>query len=177
MIENNEKEYGPLIALYDHTHDEISRYRDMEWKICYWTILLQAGIIAAYKYVSELLLFNFSICYIFNSFTLFISWYGAWHIYFAHDNLTNNRNILKKIEGILKLSEVLHKEWIKKESHFWDATEHLMSWWICIFSVMVFELWIFNSRYGDMKPLFVSILTAIGLWLLIKFIKTIKIQK
>jgi hypothetical protein len=177
MIKDDDQEYSPLIALYDHIHDEILRYRDMEWKICYWTILLQAGIIAAYKYISEIIQFKFTICYIFNSFILFISWYGAWHIYFAHDNLTKNRNMLKKIEGLLKLSEILPEKWREKKSHFWEATEHLMSWWICIFSVMIFELWIFNSRFGDIKPLLLSILTVSGLWLLIKFMKTIKIQR
>jgi hypothetical protein len=53
LIKNNGK-YHSLLALYDHIYGEISRYRDMEWKICYWTILLQAKIIAAYKYVLEI---------------------------------------------------------------------------------------------------------------------------
>lgn len=36
-----------LLKLYSQTHTEITRYRDMEWKVLTWTIVLLGGIIAA----------------------------------------------------------------------------------------------------------------------------------
>lgn len=110
MKKNSETDLKSILAFYNHTQDEMLRYRDIEWKICYWTIALLAGTIAAHKYLLEAIdNYIFYTCYGFNTFTLLISAYGIWHIYFVHNRLTWNRNVRRKIEDILKITELKYR--------------------------------------------------------------------
>ena len=115
-----------IIALYNQTNKEITRYRDIEWRICYWTIALIAGTIASHKYILEIIpSYPFYICYFFNLFNIITALYGIWHICFVHSNFILNRNIQMKLEVILKLNKmkyhnrnILPAQWFNKDVSF-----------------------------------------------------------
>jgi len=45
-IPDNQK-ISILITLYKQAFEEIRRYRDLEWKILLWTVILMGGIVTA----------------------------------------------------------------------------------------------------------------------------------
>ena len=186
MENNSEIDEKSIIAFYNHTQDEMLRYRDIEWKICYWTIALLAGTIAAHKYLLEIIHeYSFYTSYGFNTFTLLISTYGIWHIYFVHDRLTWNRNVRRKLEDILKITEIKYKgvnilptQWIGQEVGFYDGIEHLLSWWLLIIATTIYALYLFNIKCDEgLRSLFIGILTVFLLIMLIKIIKKILSSK
>ncbi len=81
-----------LVALYNHIHSEITRYRDMEWRILTWTVALLAGIVTVSKGLGlpdQLRMVLKTLLFVF---TILAAVGGSLHIHFAHVNLTANRN-------------------------------------------------------------------------------------
>lgn len=137
-----------LRELYSQTHREITRYRDMEWKVLNWTVLLLVGVIAVskalpasgdLKLVLKVLIFLF---------TAVVAFYGSWHIHFIHRELTWNRNLRQKIEeifefhklGVFASHSILNQSWLHRVVPYSSGLPHLVSWWLLIWLVAFYAL-------------------------------------
>jgi hypothetical protein len=137
-----------LTEVYSQTHAEIARYRDMEWKILSWSILLLAGVVAAARALqlpNDLRpVFKTLLCV----FTIVAAAYGAWHIHFVHVQLTWNRNLRRKVESLLKLyspggyaeTPILPAKWATEPVPYTSGIQHLVSWWLLIALVTGYAL-------------------------------------
>jgi|WetSurMetagenome_2_1015567.scaffolds.fasta_scaffold526405_2 hypothetical protein len=181
MNENNEAyDYSAIISLYKNTQREIDRYRDMEWKICYWTVILMTGTIAAFKYTLDILsqdIINRYQTFIivgFNTFVFVAAAYGCWHIHFVHESLTENRKLRRKLEKLLNLSNLLPKKWMEKEVRYFKGIKHLLTWWSLIVVSALFALILINVKFDfDSRNFFLSILVICILYFFWKFISNI----
>lgn len=141
--------------LYKQVYGEIVRYRDMEWKISVWTILLlgattgirypNAGVENCWYYLIR----GFVVAYV-----LFVALFGSWHLHFAHRELTHNRNLRRKIEYQLGFFDptrnggvsLLPSGWAKRDVLYSQGLLHLISWWIVIAAVAIYAITIAVSR-------------------------------
>ena len=149
-LSENEK-LTPLVAFYREVFAEIRRYRDMEWKILIWTVVLMGGIVTATRiapikdshkpYIQTLLCF----------FTIGSAIYGGWHIHYIHRRLTWYRKLRRKFDRIFKFFDknvydkepVLPEKWKHKDEDitYKEGLPHLISWWILIILTAAYSLY------------------------------------
>jgi len=143
---------GILMSLYKETFAEIRRYRDMEWKILLWTVILMGGIVTATHlapvkeahkpYVQTLL-------YVF---TVVAAIYGGWHIHFAHKRLTWYRNIRRRCDRVFMFFDdsiydtrdskpMLPRGWRDENVPYTDGLPHLISWWVLIALTAIYAVY------------------------------------
>jgi hypothetical protein len=141
------KERDAILALFNQAYDEIKRYRDMEWKMVYWTVGLLAAIVAASQTTPTPPAHKQCVQTLFAIFTLVASGYGAWHIHFIHKNLRDNRNLRRKCEILLGLFDVesegdpLLPARFKEEVPYSQGLPHLVSWWGLILLTMLYTVY------------------------------------
>ena len=146
-----DRKVSALLSLYQHTHAEITRYRDYEWKTCSWVMLLLGGV-AAFTRLSTPL----PLCLIpclqlpLAAFAVVAAIYGAWHIHFLHKQLTWNRCKRREIEDVLKFYDsnvykgdpVLPETWKdEKDVPYWSGKAHLATWWALIGLMTLYVLY------------------------------------
>lgn len=153
MIEfNNDNKLHLLTSLYQQVYKEMRRYRDMEWKILLWTVILLAGVstttnITEIKdshrpYVQTLL-------YIF---IVTVAIYGIWHIISVHRRLTWYRNLRRECDRIFKFFEtgiydthrnttILPMSWKDEEVKFSDGRPHLICWFGLIILMALYAIY------------------------------------
>jgi len=152
--ENREK-VTALIALYNQTFAEVVRYRDMEWKITAWTVALLAGVIGATRFskspvtpcLRELLIV----------FSILVAAYGIWHVYYAHHQLTKQRQRRRECERILRFHDrgiyyqdaVLPVEWATTPVRSAPSIAHLIAWCGVIASVAAFTVYAVATRFAE----------------------------
>lgn len=149
---SQEEKNSILISFYLQVFEEMRRYRDMEWKILLWTVVLMGGIVTATHlapvkdthkpYVQTLLCI----------FTVVAAIYGGWHIHFAHKRLTWYRNIRRRCDKIFKFFEdnvydtqdykpILPRGWRDENVPYTAGLPHLISWWALIFLTSVYAIY------------------------------------
>lgn len=112
-----------LISLYSQTYGEITRYRDMEWKIWYWTVALMAGIVSLARLSGVELS---AVRWFLSGVVIILGVYGIWHIRFVHIQLTWNRKMRRRLERMFKFYDegvyadeaILPKSWKEKDVSF-----------------------------------------------------------
>ena len=159
MEKLQDEKLTPLIALYREVFAEIRRYRDMEWKILLWTVILMGGIVTATRvapikeshkpYVQTLL------CV----FTIVSAIYGGWHIHSIHKRLTWYRVLRRKCDRIFMFFDenvydkdaILPKKWKYKDEDitYKEGLRHLISWWVLIALTAIYALY----SIAFMKPI------------------------
>ncbi len=108
---NQERQAEPaaIIALYHVTAEEVTRYRDYEWKIALWALLLIAAIIR----LPELILLNHMLILQWLAF-LFVTAVmisSVVLIRFCHKQFIKNSRVLRRCEGRLNLDDFKPPEW------------------------------------------------------------------
>ena len=132
-----------IIALYQKTAQEITRYRDMEWKVTIWSLSLLAGIISLSKLIPISADHRAIIQIIFVTFIFVAIPFSIWHIHHCHNNLTKNRRVHRKCEQELHLDSFLPSEWKKepKKIRYTQGLLHLISWVILIILTASFTIY------------------------------------
>jgi len=141
----------PLIALYREIFAEIRRYRDMEWKIVLWTVVLMGGIATAVRLTSIQQDHKPYIKTLLCIFTVGVAIYGGWHIHHIHKRLTWYRNLRRKCDRIFRFFDdktysdeaILPKKWKFKDEDisYSEGLKHLISWWILIALTTIYALY------------------------------------
>lgn len=144
VVQDDASRWKALHEFYKQVHGEITRYRDMEWKVTAWTIALLAGVVLAAdklpdghvrtKAVLQTLMLVFVVLTI---------GYGTWHIHFLHKQLTFNRNLRQKVEELFDFHErlvygpepILNPRWKGRTIPYSDGLPHLLCWWLAILLV------------------------------------------
>jgi hypothetical protein len=149
---SQDEKIGILISFYQQVFEEMRRYRDIEWKILLWTVILMGGIVTATHlapvkdihkpYVQTLLCI----------FTVVAAIYGAWHIHFAHKRLTWYRNIRRRCDRIFEFFEenaydtqdckpILPSGWRDENIPYTDGLPHLICWWGLIALMAIYAIY------------------------------------
>lgn len=144
-----EEKPNAIIALYNHTHDEITRYRDMEWKITAWIVGLIAAIVAVTHLAPIQSGHKSLVQTILGISTLVAAGYGIGHILFAHKNLTWNRRLRRKLDKILKFFDkdfynnvtILPEHWKDKNVSYWQGLPLLLSWLLLIIASTIYAIY------------------------------------
>jgi len=147
LTENQKRDF--LKELFSQTHSEISRYRDLEWKIAYWTIALLAGITAATQFIGGSIIAKPYVQTLLTIVTVIISIYGIWHIHFIHKSLTWNRKLRIKCEHLMGMFEdgeygsdsLLPKSFATSPVKYSEGIGHLVSWWSVIILTMFYTIY------------------------------------
>jgi len=101
----NSDDLPSLLALYNHTHAKITRYRDIEWKNAG---LFTASIAAIVGFIlTQDIVHDFVIPFDIVLVSLAVG--NISYNVFAHDRLTKQRNIRNRIEYILNFDEIQAK--------------------------------------------------------------------
>ena len=144
-----------FLALLDQTHQEITRYRDMEWKVTTWTVALIAGAYAAERVTPQGGCLGCLSRFLLSAFTVLVGSYGCWHLYFLHRELTGQRRLRRKLEmfgefytvdSYIEGESLLHKRLFGQEVLFTQGLPHLISWWGLIVLMISFanlSIWAF----------------------------------
>lgn len=118
-----------LIAFYNSIQNDITNYRNWEWKVTVYYTLLSTGVLSfatsdkVKPYLSE----NFSILHIgFIIFQILVLIFSIYHLWKIHTYLTENRQLRRKIEKIFKFDKegvyfeesILPNSWKKKHPTF-----------------------------------------------------------
>ena len=116
-----------ILALYQKTANEITRYRDIEWKISLWAFSVSIGLIsiASIGDISSIAKIWILI------FSILILIFSIGHLIFCHSRLTIQRKLLRNCELKLpKINEILPEEWKKPAEciSFEKGIWHLLSW-------------------------------------------------
>lgn len=135
-LELNETQIAVVISRLEQTEDEITRYRDYEWKVEIWTLLLVlaaggVGGVAAQPAVPQISMM-IAAC----AFAVF----GGVYLAVIHSRLTNSRKRQTRLETLLGCfepaaygdSESLLPEELKDEPKFWDGGTLLVGMWATI---------------------------------------------
>jgi len=146
---SNEVKIQALIELFSQSYQEIVRYRDLEWKISYWTVGLLAGIVTATQLVAIPVVSKTYIQSLLFIAAIIISIYSAWHIHFVHKNLTWNRSLRIKCEKYLKMFDndeygdksLLPVNMSLEKVSYWNGAGHLVSWWGIILLTTIYTLY------------------------------------
>ena len=151
MMIRDEDRNTVLLALYQQTNQEITRYRDYEWKMVVWTIVLMAGVVTAVRTMTTVpSSHKISIQILLCLFTGVAAIYGIWHIRFIHIQLIWNRILRRKIERVLEFYEegaylqqdsILPSSWANEEPKFWEAKTHLWSWFILVGCITLYTIY------------------------------------
>jgi hypothetical protein len=139
---SDDQKVDVVLKLYDHTQAEITRYRDIEWKITGWVVAVLAGIITLVKVKVFPAAGQPILQTILSIVSLVVAAYGIWHIHYVHDSLTKNRKLRRQIEDELELTRKL-EDWKfleKKEVSYWEGKGHLFSWWGLIVLVALYAV-------------------------------------
>lgn len=132
-----------LIAIYQKTAGEITRYRDFEWKITIWALSLLVGIISFTKLIPVPSNHKPIIQTLFVVFIVVAIPFSIWHILYCHHQLTKNRQVHRKCEKELQIDNFLPEEWKKEpeEIKYTKGLWHLASWIILILLATGFAIY------------------------------------
>jgi len=136
-------------GLYAIVQQEITRYRDYEWKITSWTIAIIGGIVAATQAIAFEDAHRGVVKTLLVVLTVVVAGYGIWHLCFVHSKLTENKMIRRELDGVLKFFEMnvyaecslLPDRWNRQPIRFWQAKVHLLSWWGLIVVAAVYAMY------------------------------------
>lgn len=141
----------PLIALYREVFAEIRRYRDMEWKILLWTVILMGGIVTATHVAPVKEAHKPHVQTLLCVFTIVSAIYGGWHIHYVHKRLTWYRKLRRKCDRIFMFFDkdiygkeaILPEKWKYKDEDisYKEGLTHLISWWILIALMAAYALY------------------------------------
>jgi uncharacterized membrane protein len=134
--ECDSEKFNSLLALYNQTNAEITRYRDLEWKLSMWAISILLGLISL-TYLEQFQLEHAFVTAKFLSiFTAIFSGFMIWHIHYCHKRLTKNRKYRKRYEKLLQFydgsvfsSESLLDSGRDGEIRYSRGLIHLIFWW------------------------------------------------
>ena len=141
--------FEALLSLYTQTHGEITHYRDYEWKITVWGVLLLGAIsgltrVAPFQPTHKGCMQTI-LCVV----TVAITLYHVWHIHFVHKNLTWNRQLRRRLERVFRLYDpsvygnenILPAKWKTEKPRYWDYPQHLVSFWGLIILIAAYALY------------------------------------
>ena len=137
-MSNNRPE---VLSLYHNTANEITRYRDMEWKISLWAFSFLIGLFSITRFIQQWDNYE-SVKPGFQFLIIWILLFSIVHLYFCHRELTINRRVFRRCEQELNLDDILPSNWnVKPEKiGFRRGIFHLISW---IFFMLVIAIVIF----------------------------------
>ena len=128
-----------LIALYHEIFAELRRYRDMEYKVVSWTVLLLGGIIGATRIAPIQANHKVPIQTLLLVVTVLVAIYGGWHIHYLHARLTWYRQLRRKIDRIFRFHDknvycsdsILPHIWKDEATDitYFEGIRHLIQWW------------------------------------------------
>lgn len=139
-----------ILSLYHQIHDEIKRYRDLEWQIVAWAVSIITGVIAIARFTSVPIEHRIFVQCLLSLFVIVATLDGLWHLHWVHEKLTFNRNIRRKIERILRFYDehvyskesVLPKHWKNEQVPYNKGlTPHLVSFWILILLTALYAMY------------------------------------
>jgi hypothetical protein len=146
--------FTALLALYNHTYDELSRYRNLEWTITSYMVVL-LGTIATTSQTEFVRNLNAWLRFSLLLFVVVLYVYGLTELWFLHSQLTIQRNQRRKIERILEFYEenrylsgqsLLNREWMVMDVPFRQGLKRLIVWWTLLFVFVIYafiSLWPF----------------------------------
>ena len=150
---SDSQRHQALLHLYDHTHAEITRYRDYEWKITSWSLVLFAGIVAATNAVPVHATHRVCVQTLLMVITVVLAAYGLWHIYFVHKQLVWNQCLRRRMEVFFGLFDeklcdgktILPAHWRPVVPPFFDHVSHIGTFWSLIVLGAIYVL--YSIRY------------------------------
>ena len=125
-----ENEMNAILALYNLVNGEIVRYRNLEWTITGYVVILLAFIADIRQDIND-----------YQSFAIFtillILIIGIWQLHFIHTKLTEQRNRQKDLEiglGFFEKSKYIKDDTLlpielTEKRVYWDAKKHLIPWY------------------------------------------------
>lgn len=107
--QQRQPEPSAIIAFYQVTAAEVTKYRDYEWKIALWALLLIVAIVR----LPELILPNNTLIiqWLAFLFVIAVTISSAALILFCHMQFIKNRRALRRCEGRLNLDDLKPPEW------------------------------------------------------------------
>jgi hypothetical protein len=147
---DNKDQVPIILSLFNHVNSEITRYRDLEWRVTAWVVAIIAGVTASPHLASLTKLSYYCGMKLFATLFVFATaGYGIWHIIYIHKQLTIQRKVRRDIgillrfyeKGIYSKNFSLPASW-DKETTFEEGKEHLISFFVLIIVVSIISLFI-----------------------------------
>lgn len=142
-----------LIALYNQAYQEVSRYRDMGWKITGWAVAIMAGVITAAHGQGFAPRYPCVVKTLTVLFVLAVALYATWHIHFVQRESQWNRNLRRHCERIFHFykkgaydpdpqsAPLLPEHWGPKEVTYFHGMHCPVSWWVLIWIVASYTIY------------------------------------
>jgi hypothetical protein len=102
---DHKQQHESLLALYDETWEEIRRLREFEWKIAVTFVSLSGGFVVLICSDSFRPLLTFQLRWILTAVQIGAIIFGIYSLWKTHKYLTEQRNIRRTIEHVLKFHE------------------------------------------------------------------------
>lgn len=158
LIVNENDRIKTALALYQETNNEITRYRDYEWKLPTWTAGLLIFIITGANQIDSLDI-DCGKAYILKTVLAVVAVvatvFSCWYIYFLHERLTANRKIRRLLSNLFGYSEVdsfvqgkslLPEKYKTEQPSFLNGITHVVASWIFVILSLIYTLLIIFIR-------------------------------
>jgi len=139
-----------LVALYSQTRGEITRYRDLEWKLPSLVLVLLGATVAAFRGLAMTDAARVVVPTLFCLFSLLVSIIGIAHLLYVHWLLTEERRVARRIESLFEFcrpgaydntsASLLAEEKTRRGYPWMEGLYHLLSWIALIVVSTVYTL-------------------------------------
>jgi hypothetical protein len=147
-ILTNDGRVRVLIAVYNQAYSEVTRCRDMQWKVAAWTVVLLASAIGVAKGLGMPAQFNIVFKTLLFVFSLLVVGYGCWYLHYFHDKLIWSLNVRRDVERLFELykagaydsKSILPEKFAKEKLTYKKGVFLLISGWVFVLVVAGYAL-------------------------------------